>query len=283
MAQILDGKELAKKVREGVKEQVDKLKNKGINPKLAVVMVGNDSASAVYVKNKSNACRKAGIEFEEFLLPEETTEEELIELIKKLNKDKNVHGILLQSPVPKHINIDRAFDTISPEKDVDGFNAVNVGNLTIGRDCLVSCTPYGVMRLLEEYNIDVSGKRAVVIGRSNIVGKPMLQCLLSKDATVTICHSKTKDLSEVVSEADIVISAIGRPNFVTGNMIKDGAVVIDVWINRMEDGSLCGDVKFDESESKASFITPVPGGVGPMTVAMLVENVVKAANHLNNV
>ena len=283
MAQILDGKELAKKVREGVKEQVDKLKNKGINPKLAVVMVGNDSASAVYVKNKSNACRKAGIEFEEFLLPEETTEEELINLIKKLNKDKNVHGILLQSPVPKHINIDRAFDTISPEKDVDGFNAVNVGNLTIGRDCLVSCTPYGVMRLLEEYNIDVSGKRAVVIGRSNIVGKPMLQCLLSKDATVTICHSKTKDLSEVVSEADIVISAIGRPNFVTGNMIKDGAVVIDVGINRMEDGSLCGDVKFDEVESKASFITPVPGGVGPMTVAMLVENVVKAANHLNNV
>lgn len=283
MAQILDGKELAKKVREGVKEQVDKLKNKGINPKLAVVMVGNDSASAVYVKNKSNACRKAGIEFEEFLLPEETTEEELINLIKKLNKDKNVHGILLQSPVPKHINIDRAFDTISPEKDVDGFNAVNVGNLTIGRDCLVSCTPYGVMRLLEEYNIDVSGKRAVVIGRSNIVGKPMLQCLLSKDATVTICHSKTKDLSEVVSEADIVISAIGKPNFVTGNMIKDGAVVIDVGINRMEDGSLCGDVKFDEAESKASFITPVPGGVGPMTVAMLVENVVKAANHLNNV
>ena len=283
MAQILDGKELAKKVREGVKEQVDKLKNKGINPKLAVVMVGNDSASAVYVKNKSNACRKAGIEFEEFLLPEKTTEEELINLIKKLNKDKNVHGILLQSPVPKHINIDRAFDTISPEKDVDGFNAVNVGNLTIGRDCLVSCTPYGVMRLLEEYNIDVSGKRAVVIGRSNIVGKPMLQCLLSKDATVTICHSKTKDLSEVVSEADIVISAIGRPNFVTGNMIKDGAVVIDVGINRMEDGSLCGDVKFDEVESKASFITPVPGGVGPMTVAMLVENVVKAANHLNNV
>ena len=283
MAQILDGKKKEKKVREGVKEQVDKLKNKCINPKLAVVMVGNDSASAVYVKNKSNACRKAGIEFEEFLLPEETTEEELINLIKKLNKDKNVHGILLQSPVPKHINIDRAFDTISPEKDVDGFNAVNVGNLTIGRDCLVSCTPYGVMRLLEEYNIDVSGKRAVVIGRSNIVGKPMLQCLLSKDATVTICHSKTKDLSEVVSEADIVISAIGRPNFVTGNMIKDGAVVIDVGINRMEDGSLCGDVKFDEAESKASFITPVPGGVGPMTVAMLVENVVKAANHLNNV
>lgn len=280
MAQILDGKELAKKVREGVKEQVDELKNKGINPKLAVVMVGNDSASAVYVKNKSNACRKAGIEFEEFLLPEETTEEELIELIKKLNNDKNVHGILLQSPVPKHINIDRAFDTISPEKDVDGFNAVNVGNLTIGRDCLVSCTPYGVMRLLEEYNIDVSGKRAVVIGRSNIVGKPMLQCLLSKDATVTICHSKTRNLSEVVNEADIVISAIGKPNFVTGNMIKDGAVVIDVGINRMEDGSLCGDVKFDEVEAKASYITPVPGGVGPMTVAMLVENVVKAANHL---
>lgn len=276
-AEILDGKELSKKIKENLKIEVDKLKEQGINPKLAVIMVGDNSASAVYVKNKSNACKKVGIDFEEFLLPEETTEDELIELIEKLNVDNTVDGILLQSPVPNHININRAFETISPKKDVDGFNAVNVGNLTIGRDCFVSCTPYGVMRMLEEYNIDVAGKTAVVIGRSNIVGKPMLQCLLSKDATVTICHSKTKNLEEVVSKADIVIAAIGKPNFVTGNMIKEGAVVIDVGINRLEDEKLCGDVNFEEASQKASYITPVPGGVGPMTVAMLVENVVKAA------
>lgn len=277
MAQILDGKGLSKKVKENVKIEVDKLKEKGINPKLAVIMVGNNSASAVYVKNKSNSCRNAGIDFEEFLLPEKTTEDELVKLIEKLNNDKLVHGILLQSPVPNHININRAFETISPTKDVDGFNAINVGNLSIGRDCFISCTPWGVMRMLEEYNIDVTGKTAVVIGRSNIVGKPMLQCLLSKDATVTICHSKTKNLEEVVNRADIVIAAIGKPNFVTGNMIKEGAVVIDVGINRMEDGSLCGDVNYEEAFPKASYITPVPGGVGPMTVAMLLENVVKAA------
>lgn len=277
MAQILDGKELSKKVKDGVKVEVDKLKENGINPKLAVIMVGDNSASAVYVKNKSKACENAGIAFEEFLLPEETTEDELVELIEKLNKDKDVHGILLQSPVPKHININRAFETISPKKDVDGFNAINVGNLTIGRDCFVSCTPWGVMRMLEEYDIDVTGKTAVVIGRSNIVGKPMMQCLLSKDATVTICHSKTRDLEDVVSRADIVIAAIGKPNFVTGKMIKDGAVVIDVGINRLENGKLCGDVNYEEAFQKASYITPVPGGVGPMTVAMLLENVVKAA------
>lgn len=279
MAQILDGKELAKKVREGLKIEVDKLKENGINPKLAVIMVGNNSASAVYVKNKSNACKKVGIDFEEFLLPEETTEEELIELIQKLNNNKEVHGILLQSPVPKHININKAFETILPEKDVDGFNAVNVGNLTIGRDCFVSCTPYGIMRMFEEYNIDIAGKSAVVIGRSNIVGKPMLQCLLSKDATVTICHSKTTNLEDVVKGADIVVAAIGKPNFVTGNMIKEGAVVIDVGINRLDDGTLCGDVNYEQAFEKASYITPVPGGVGPMTVAMLVENVVKAAKN----
>ena len=276
-AQILDGKELAKKVREDLKLEVDKLKYNGITPKLAVIMVGDNSASAVYVKNKSNACKKVGIEFEEFLLPAETTEDELVKLIEKLNADSDVHGILLQSPVPNHININRAFETILPSKDVDGFNAVNVGNLTIGRDCFISCTPYGVMRMLEEYNIDVAGKTAVVIGRSNIVGKPMLQCLLSKDATVTICHSKTKNLEDVVKNSDIVIAAIGKPNFVTGSMIKEGAVVIDVGINRLEDGKLCGDVNYEEASQKASYITPVPGGVGPMTVAMLVENVVKAA------
>ena len=279
MAQILDGKELAKRVREGLAVEVEALKEKGINPKLAVIMVGDNSASAVYVKNKSNACKKVGIDFEEFLLPTETTEEELLELIKRLNNDDKVHGILLQSPVPSHININKAFETILPEKDVDGFNAVNVGNLTIGKDCFVSCTPYGIMRMLEEYNIDIVGKTAVVIGRSNIVGKPMLQCLLSKDATVTICHSKTRNLEDVVKGADIVVAAIGKPNFVTGNMIKEGAVVIDVGINRLEDGKLCGDVNYEEASQKASYITPVPGGVGPMTVAMLVENVVKAAKN----
>lgn len=279
MAEILNGKEVAKKVKEEVAREVEKLKQEGINPKLSVIMVGNDSASAVYVKNKSNACKKTGIEFEEYLLPEETEESELFELIEKLNNDDSVHGILLQSPIPKHIDIEKAFNLISPEKDVDGFNAINVGNLTIGRDCFVSCTPYGVMRLLEEYNIDVEGKRAVVIGRSNIVGKPMLQCLLAKNATVTICHSKTVDTEAITREADILVSAVGKPNFVTADMVKDGAVVIDVGINRMQDGKLLGDVKFDEVEPKASFITPVPGGVGPMTIAMLVENVVKAAKN----
>ena len=279
MAEILNGKEVAKKVKEEVAREVEKLKQEGINPKLSVIMVGNDSASAVYVKNKSNACKKTGIEFEEYLLPEETEESELFELIEKLNNDDSVHGILLQSPIPKHIDIEKAFNLISPEKDVDGFNAINVGNLTIGRDCFVSCTPYGVMRLLKEYNIDVEGKRAVVIGRSNIVGKPMLQCLLAKNATVTICHSKTVDTEAITREADILVSAVGKPNFVTADMVKDGAVVIDVGINRMQDGKLLGDVKFDEVEPKASFITPVPGGVGPMTIAMLVENVVKAAKN----
>lgn len=276
MAKIIDGKALAQKIRENVKKEVDNLKLQGINPKLSVIMVGNDSASAVYVRNKSNACKNTGIEFEEYFLPEETKEEELIELIEKLNKDDSVHGILLQSPVPKHINIDRAFDTISYKKDVDGFNAVNVGKLCLGKDCFISCTPYGIIKLLEEYNIDISGKRAVVIGRSNIVGKPMLQCLLAKDATVTICHSKTQNLAEVVREADIVVAAIGKPNFITGDMIKKDAVVIDVGINRMEDGKLIGDVNFEEAKEKASYITPVPGGVGPMTIAMLTENVVKA-------
>ena len=279
MAEILNGKEVAKKVKEEVAREVEKLKQEGINPKLSVIMVGNDSASAVYVKNKSNACKKTGIEFEEYLLPEKTEESELFELIEKLNNDDSVHGILLQSPIPKHIDIEKAFNLISPEKDVDGFNAINVGNLTIGRDCFVSCTPYGVMRLLKEYNIDVEGKRAVVIGRSNIVGKPMLQCLLAKNATVTICHSKTVDTEAITREADILVSAVGKPNFVTADMVKDGAVVIDVGINRMHDGKLLGDVKFDEVEPKASFITPVPGRVGPMTIAMLVENVVKAAKN----
>ncbi len=282
MAEILDGKELAKKVRQNLKEEVKKLKQKGIVPKLAVIMVGDNSSSEVYVKNKSRACIKTGIDFEEFLLEQKTTEEELLALIEKLNQDEKVHGILLQSPVPKQIDINRAFRTIRPDKDVDGFHPVNVGNLVIGEDCFVSCTPFGVMKLLEEYKIELEGKNAVILGRSNIVGKPMVQCLLAENATITVCHSKTQKIKEIVKNADIVISAIGKPHFVTGDMIKEGSVVIDVGINRLEDGTIVGDVEFETVSQKASYITPVPGGVGPMTIAMLLCNVVKAAKLQNN-
>ncbi len=281
MAEILDGKKLAKKIRIGLKEEVEKLKQAGICPKLAVIMVGDNSSSEVYVKNKSSACRKVGIEFEEFLLSKETTEQELLELIQKLNDDKNIHGILLQSPVPKQIDINKAFRTILPEKDVDGFHPMNVGNLVIGEDCFVSCTPFGVMKLLEEYEIEIEGKNAVILGRSNIVGKPMVQCLLAENATITVCHSKTQKIQNIVKNADIVISAIGKPHFVTSDMIKEGAVVIDVGINRLGDGSIVGDVDFDSVNRKASYITPVPGGIGPMTIAMLLTNVVKATKIQN--
>lgn len=282
MAEILDGKELAKKVRQNLKEEVKELKKKGIVPKLAVIMVGDNSSSEVYVKNKSKACIKTGIDFEEFLLEQKTTEEELLDLIEKLNQDNTIHGILLQSPVPKQIDINRAFRTIRPDKDVDGFHPVNVGNLVIGEECFISCTPFGVMKLLEEYKIELEGKNAVILGRSNIVGKPMVQCLLAENATITVCHSKTQKIKEIVENADIVISAIGKPHFVTGDMIKEGSVVIDVGINRLENGTIVGDVEFETVSQKASYITPVPGGVGPMTIAMLLCNVVKAAKLQNN-
>ena len=277
MAVILNGKEVAKKTRENLKSKVEELKKKNIFPKLAVIMVGEDGASKIYVRNKSKACEELGIEFEEFLLDENTTQEQLLKLINDLNERKDVHGILLQSPVPKHLDIDEAFRTISPEKDVDGFNPVNVGKLVLGQDTFISCTPFGVMKLLEEYNIEIEGKNAVVIGRSNIVGKPMLQCLLNKHATVTICHSRTENLKEITKKADILVAAIGKAKFVTKDMVKPGAVVIDVGINRNEQGKVCGDVDFEEVEKIANYITPVPGGVGPMTVAMLMTNIVKAA------
>ena len=277
MAEIIDGKELAKKVRKELKKDVEALKAKGINPKLAVIMVGNDPGSTVYVRNKSKACEKVGIEFEEFLFDEKTEEAELLDLIDKLNADDSIHGILLQCPVPKHIDVNKAFRRISPNKDVDGFNPINVGNLTIGEDAFISCTPYGVVKMFEEYNIETEGKRAVILGRSNIVGKPMIQCMLNKNSTVTVCHSRTQNIGEVIKEADIVIAAIGKPNFVKADMVKDGAVVIDVGINRLEDGTITGDVDYENVALKASFITPVPGGVGPMTIAMLLNNVVKAA------
>ena len=277
MAEILDGKELSKKIREQLKVEVDELKQKGIIPKLAVIMVGDNSASQVYVRNKSKACEKTGIEFEEFIFDENITEQELLDTIEKLNKDESIHGILVQSPVPRHIDANKAFGTISPEKDVDGFHPINVGNLCIGKDCFISCTPFGIVRILEEYNIETEGKEAVILGRSNIVGKPMIQCMLNKNATVTVCHSKTKNIEEITKRADILIAAIGKERFVKKDMVKDGAVIIDVGINRLEDGSIVGDVDFENVSDKASYITPVPGGVGPMTIAMLLNNVVKAA------
>lgn len=283
MAEIINGKELAKKIRRELKKEVAELKENGINPKLAVIMVGDDPGSQVYVKNKSKACEKVGIEFEEYLYDSNLTEKELLDIIQKLNNDDSIHGILLQSPVPKHIDINKAFRTISPEKDVDGFNPINVGNLSIGEDAFISCTPYGIIKMLEEYDIETEGKNAVILGRSNIVGKPMIQCMLNKNSTVTVCHSRTNNIDKILKNADIVIAAIGKPRFVKKEMIKDGAVVIDVGINRLEDGTICGDVDFEKVSEKASYITPVPGGVGPMTIAMLLSNLVKAAKIKNQV
>lgn len=282
MATIINGKVLAKKIRENLKIECDELKTQGINPKLAVIMVGDNAASKVYVKNKSKACDQIGIEYEEHLLEETTTQQELNELIKKLNNTKEVNGILLQSPLPEHLDINQAFKAISYRKDVDGFTPTSVGKLVMGGDTFISCTPYGVIKMFEEYNIDLTGKNVVIIGRSNIVGKPLAQCCLSKNATVTICHSRTKDLKEHTKRADILIAAIGKANFVTKDMVKEGAVVIDVGINRNEEGKLVGDVDFENVEKIASYITPVPGGVGPMTIAMLMNNVIKAAKEQNN-
>ena len=277
MATIIDGKELAKKIRKELKVECDNLKEKGINPKLAVIMVGDNPASKVYVRNKSRACEEIGIEYEEFLLQDNIKQEELISLIKKLNEDKSINGILLQSPIPEHLNINEAFKTITYRKDVDGFTPSSVGKLCIGEDTFISCTPYGVMKMFEEYNIDLTGKNVVILGRSNIVGKPLIQCCLAKNATVTVCHSKTKNIEEYTKKADVLIAAIGKAKFVTKDMVKKDVVIIDVGINRNEQGKLVGDVDFENVEPLASYITPVPGGVGPMTIAMLMNNVIKAA------
>lgn len=279
MAMIMDGKALSKKIREQIKQEVERLNEKNIFPKLAVIMVGEDPASKVYVRNKSKACMDTGIEYEEFLLNENTSMEELLKVIKELNERKDIHGILLQSPIPKPLDIYTAFETIDFRKDVDGFHPINIGRLTLKRQTFISCTPHGVMKLLEEYHINLKGANVVILGRSNIVGKPLAQCLLNEDATVTICHSKTKNVGEITKNADIVISAIGKPKFLSRDMVKEGAVVIDVGINRLETG-LVGDVDFEEVSKKASYITPVPGGVGPMTIAMLLHNVVIAAKYL---
>ena len=283
MYQLIDGKELSKRIKEELKIEADKLKEKGIVPKLAVILVGDDSASKVYVKNKSKACNEVGVEFEEILLNSNTSMEKLLSIIDELNNRKDINGILLQSPIPKGLNIQEAFERIKWEKDVDGFNPINVGRLMIGQDTFISCTPYGIIKMLEACNIEIQGKNAVIIGRSNIVGKPLMQCLLNKNATVTICHSKTQNIKEITRTADILISAVGKINIVTADMVKDGAVVIDVGMNKNDKGKLVGDVDFEKVKEKASYITPVPGGVGPMTIAMLMNNVIKATKLQNNI
>ena len=244
-------------------------------------MVGDNPASKVYVKNKSKACNEVGVEYEEYFLDSSITQKELIELIEKLNKDDSVNGILLQSPLPAHLDINEAFRKIDYRKDVDGFHPMNVGKLVLGQDTFVSCTPYGIMRLFDEYNIDLCGKNVVILGRSNIVGKPLVQCCLNNNATVTVCHSKTKDVKEAAKNADVLVAAIGKPKFVKADMVKQDAVVVDVGINRLDTGKLVGDVDFENVSKKATYITPVPGGVGPMTVAMLLHNVIKATKQQN--
>jgi methylenetetrahydrofolate dehydrogenase (NADP+)/methenyltetrahydrofolate cyclohydrolase len=279
-ARIINGKEIAAQVRAELKSEIQALKEKtGVTPGLDVVLVGENPASLVYVRNKIKACEEVGIKSVQHKLPETTSHAELLSLIRKLNASKDVHGILVQLPLPKQINEEEILEEISPAKDVDGFHPYNVGRLMIGNPVLQPCTPYGVMRLLESTGVDLSGKDAVVVGRSNIVGKPMAMMLLRKNATVTVCHSKTKDLVERIKKADILVAAIGRAEFIKGEWVKEGAVVIDVGMNRTLEGKLVGDVDFEGASERASFITPVPGGVGPMTIAMLLKNTVEAARH----
>lgn len=276
MANLIDGKKISKEIKDELKAKVEKYKKEGKECSLAVIQVGNDPASSVYVGNKKKACEYIGIGSVSYELPEETTEQELLDLIAKLNNDKKINGILCQLPLPKHIDEDKVINSISPEKDVDGFHPQSVGSLVIGQPGFVSCTPAGIIELLKRSGIEIAGKNCVVIGRSNIVGKPMSLLMLRENATVTICHSKTKDLQAVCKQADILIVAIGKPQYIGAEYVKDGAVVIDVGIHRDENNKLCGDVKFDEVEPVASYITPVPGGVGPMTIAMLMNNCVSA-------
>jgi|UniRef100_UPI004027721C methylenetetrahydrofolate dehydrogenase (NADP+)/methenyltetrahydrofolate cyclohydrolase len=278
MAQLIDGKAISKQIKDELKEQVAEFSAKGVKICLAVIQVGNDPASSVYVGNKKKACAYIGIDSLSYELPEETTEEELLELIDKLNKDDAVNGILVQLPVPKHIDEDKIIKAISPLKDVDGFHPMSVGALSIGQPGFVSCTPAGVIQLLKRSGIVIAGKECVVIGRSNIVGKPMAMLLLRENGTVTICHSKTKDLKEVCKRADILVVAIGRPKMIDASYIKEGATVIDVGIHRDENNKLCGDVDFESASKVAGAITPVPGGVGPMTIAMLMHNCVDSIN-----
>lgn len=277
MAKLLMGKEVSARIKAELKTEVENLKKEGINPGLAVIIVGEDPASQVYVRNKERACEECGIYSEKYALTAETTQEELLKLIDELNNKSSISGILVQLPVPKHIDEKTIVNAIAPNKDVDAFHPVNVGKIMVGNYDFVPCTPAGVMELIKESGIDVSGKECVIVGRSNIVGKPQAMLLLHQNGTVTICHSKTKNLAEKTKNADILVAAVGIPNFIKGDMIKEGAVVIDVGINRLENKKLCGDVEFESAEKVAGAITPVPGGVGPMTIAMLMKNTVKAA------
>lgn len=276
MVTIIDGKKISQKIRKEVKEECIELTKQGIIPKLAVIMVGDDLASKTYLRNKNKACQEIGIKYEEYLLKTDIEQKELIDLIEQLNKREDINGILLQSPIPNHLDINEAFRKISPEKDVDGFHPINVGKLALNQDAFVPCTPYGIMKLFSEYNINLSGKHVVILGRSNIVGKPLISCCLNRNATVTVCHSKTENLEKYTKEADILISAIGKADFITKKMVKQDVIIIDVGINRNEEGHLTGDVNFEDVKEVANYITPVPGGVGPMTIAMLMNNVVKA-------
>lgn len=277
MAQLIDGKKISNEIKDELKEEVAELKEKGVSICLAVIQVGDDPASSVYVRNKKRACAYIGIESKAFELPENTTEEELVSLVEELNGDPSVNGILVQLPLPAHINEDRIIRTISPDKDVDGFHPVSVGRLWIGEKGFLSCTPAGIIQLLKRSGIEIEGKECVVIGRSNIVGKPMAALLLRENGTVAVAHSRTKNLKDVAKRADILIVAIGKKQFITSEYVKNGAVVIDVGMHRDENNHLCGDVDFDDVEPVASAITPVPGGVGPMTIAMLMNNCVETA------
>ncbi len=278
MAKIIDGKAISKQVREEIAAEVSAFKEKhGCAPGLAVIIVGNDPASQVYVRNKKRACEEVGFYSESYEMPEETTQDELVALVERLNNDDKINGILVQLPLPKHLDETEILLKIRPEKDVDAFHPYNVGKIMIGNHDFLPCTPAGVMVLLERSGVQISGKKCVVIGRSNIVGKPMAMLLLHANGTVTVCHSKTENLSEICREADILVASIGKPEFVTADMVKDGAVVVDVGINRLESGKLVGDVAFSKVEPKASYITPVPGGVGPMTITMLLQNTLTAA------
>lgn len=281
-AKLINGKELAVKKRNEIKEMVVELKQKGITPGLAVILVGNNDASSTYVSNKQKACQELGIHSVLIKFDDNVSSEQLLIKISELNMDESIHGILVQLPLPNHLNANDIIDAIDPEKDVDGFHPINVGRLMVGQEGLWPCTPFGVMVMLSESNISLIGKHVVIVGRSNIVGKPLGQMLLSKDATVTYCHSRTKDLKSYTKTADIVIAAIGKANFITADYVKQGAVVIDVGINRNDEGKLCGDVAFNEVKEVASYITPVPGGVGPMTITMLLFNTVKAAQRISN-
>lgn len=282
MYKIIDGKEVSAYVKEKAKQQAENLKSMGIEPCLAVIIVEGDSASRVYVNNKKKACEACCIKSLEYSLEKTISEKELLNLIDKLNNDDSVHGILCQLPLPSHIDEKKVIEAISPQKDVDGFSAVNVGKIWLNDYEFSPCTPMGVIELLDYYNIDLNGKNCVIVGRSNIVGKPMAALLLEKNATVTICHSRTKDISSFTKNADVIVAAVGKANFITADMVKDGAVVIDVGINRNEQGKLCGDVDFDGVKDKASYITPVPGGCGPMTIAVLMKNTIVAAKKQAN-